>query len=157
MSITAAIRDIFVSFYPGFQPIDGGQLGQLADFVTSATGSGPITALAGGGLSGTTPVISKTWNRVSVCVTNNDSVVLPLAIPGRRVFIDNDGAATLAVFSQTQNPNNPTVASPAGAADLVVAHNGLTGAAAASQTQLTTVGAWYICTTMGYWKQVLGT
>ncbi len=45
----------------------------------------------------------------------------------------------------------------ANAADLIVAYNGLTAAGAASITQATTVPAWYICTTMGYWKQALGT
>lgn len=150
-----SLRGLWTSFFPGFQPIDGGQLGQFADSQVSASGGAPLTALAGGGLSALTPLADKAFNRLSVVVTNNDSVALPLAIPGRAVFIDNDGAATAAVFAQISNPNN-LAANGNPKADLIVAHNGLTAAAAASQTQATTVGAWYICTTMGYWKQVLG-
>lgn len=136
----------FFSWIPGFALQDGGLLQQLSDLLTSASGSAPLTALPGGGFAGA-PIASLAYTRVAVCATNNDSVGLPLAIPGREVIIDNDTAQTLAIFAQTSNPNN------AGAADKIVAQASLiSGGGAASVTQTTGVSTSYFCNTLGYWK-----
>lgn len=148
MSLFKSVTSLF-QWVPGFALQDGGLLQQMSDRLFSATGASPLTALAGGGLSALTPLLSKGYNRISVCATNADSVVLPLAIPGTAVYVDNDGAADARVYAQTDNPDN------ADAADLIVAYNGLTGAAAAYQSQATVKSALYVCTTLGYWKQSL--
>lgn len=152
--IYSSLRAIFTSFFPGFQPIDGGQLGQFADTQLSASGPNPITALAGGASAIASPLLASAINRVDVVAADNDSVVLPPAVPGQKIFVDNDGAHTLKIFADTQNPNNPD-AHGAAQADLIVPNASLTAAAAASVTQATTVPAIYICSTRGYWKQLL--
>lgn len=140
-----SISSLF-SWVPGFALQDGGALQQLSDLLTSATGGNALTALAGGGFAGA-PIANAAYTRVAVCVTNSDSVGLPLAIPGREVIIDNDTAQTLAIFAQTSNPNN------AGAADKIVAQSSLiSGGGAASVTQATGISTSYFCTTLGYWK-----
>lgn len=145
MSITTSLTSLF-SWVPGFALQDGGLLSQLTNALLSATGPNALTALAGGGLPGA-PVVQAAYTRVGVCVTNNDSVALPLAIPGREVIIDNDTAQTLAIFAQTDNPNN------ADAADKIVAQSSLiSGGGAASVTQATGISTSYFCTTLGFWK-----
>jgi len=37
-------------------------------------------------------------NEISICATTNDAVVLPLAVPGRRIVIINNGAETCQIF-----------------------------------------------------------
>jgi hypothetical protein len=109
-------------------------------------GSGPvntITALAGGGAVGC-PVLASWINEVSVCATNNDSVMLPPAFAGLTCWVINDGAATLAVFANTNN---------AGVADKIVGSAVAGGAGAASITQATTKSSVYVCYKQGLWKQ----
>src|SRR6185312_14790077 len=63
---------------------------------------GSITALAGGGLSASTPLLSGRYNVVTVAASANDSVVLPvIAGPGHVCTVRNSGASTIAVFAQS--------------------------------------------------------
>jgi len=81
----------------------GGTLGVTgATTLAAATLSGTltqnaanaITAFAGGG-QGSATALTKDNNRVTVCASNNDSVKLPAATAGRRIFVKN-AAYTLA-------------------------------------------------------------
>lgn len=143
--ILKSITSLF-QWVPGFALQDGGLLQQLSDRLLSATGPTVVTALPGGGAAGA-PVLSLAYNRVSVVATDNDSVVLPLAIPGNEVIVDNDGVSTLAVFASTSNPDN------SGTADKIVAQSSLiSGGGAASVTQATGISTSYFCTKLGFWK-----
>lgn len=127
--------------------LDGALLNQFIAEQVSATGDTSITALAGGGAAGA-PLMNLAYNRVTVVATNSDSVLLPYAIPGTELFVDNDSANTLAVFAQTANPNNA-----GGVADKIVAQSSLiSGGGAASVTQATGISTAYICTKAGFWK-----
>ena len=78
--------------------VDASDVGKAMNEMISAQSS--ITAFAGGGQASAT-VISRTFNRVTVCATIADSVKLPLARPGAEVKIANRGAAACNVFPQT--------------------------------------------------------
>lgn len=56
-----------------------------------------ITATAGGTQAAGVQLVSR-YNRVSVCATGGDSVVLPPWQPDIIVWVGNDGAAALNVF-----------------------------------------------------------
>ena len=66
-------------------------------------GTGPkldtITAHAGGGKASATPLVAG-LNRITVCATNGDSVLMPPAVSGAEVVVINDGAANAQVFGQ---------------------------------------------------------
>ena len=65
-----------------------------------------LTARAGGGQALATPLTGNI-NRVTVCATANDSVLLPPATVGRRLSVFNGGAALLVIFPQPgQSINN---------------------------------------------------
>lgn len=59
--------------------------------------SATLTAKAGGGQSGATALTSDI-NVIGVCATASDSVVLPPALKGSTIFVDNNGAAAVAVW-----------------------------------------------------------
>lgn len=59
-----------------------------------------LTARAGGGQALATP-LPGTINRVTVCATAADSVLLPVSFPGARISVSNFGAAAMNVFPQT--------------------------------------------------------
>lgn len=65
-------------------------------FVQGSSADG-ITAHAGGTKAAAT-VLTAQINRVSVCATPGDSVLLPAAIAGRVVDVFNDGATAMQVF-----------------------------------------------------------
>ena len=56
-----------------------------------------LTALAGGGQTGATPLIEGV-NRFTTVTTTGDSAILPLAVPGNRVTVINAGANSMNVF-----------------------------------------------------------
>lgn len=56
-----------------------------------------ITAHAGGGQTSATALTS-VLNRITVCATLNDSVILPTSAPGMFMMVRNDGAAGANVF-----------------------------------------------------------
>lgn len=139
----STLRQLWPSFVQGERLIDGRDLLNLAGLVTSVQAG--LTALAGGGAT-TTVICNRFINEVSVCATNNDSVILPQALPGRTINIINDGAATLAIFPLQLNPAT-------GVADAIIASG--SAASGASVTQATTVTAAYYCISPGVWKQAL--
>lgn len=74
--------------------------------VESNTSAASITAHAGGGQGSATPVTAS-FNLVTVCATNYDSVVLPVITgAGYSVTIKNIGAAILSVFPNGTNTIN---------------------------------------------------
>lgn len=132
-----------IDFFGGPKLITGAQLALLANTTCSAKAG--IVALAGGTLTANTPVLNSTFNSVDTVASNNDSVALPAAIPGKFVSIANMGASTLAVFAQTSNVSN------GGAADQIVLQNSV--ALIASTTQATGIKADYFCAKIGVWQR----
>ena len=80
---------------PGRQLMDGDDFNKVSGNMFSAE-SGKI-ATAGGGRPNAYPIKASN-TQFSVCATNDDSCVLPVAWPGLRCSILNDGAASLKVF-----------------------------------------------------------
>ena len=146
MSVLSSVLAYYTSFFPGSRLIDGGQLKDLANRV-AATRTG-ITALAGGTQSAAAPQLSFGWNSVDTCATNNDSVMLPPAIPGTVIGVYNNTANTLAVFGQGPNMGG------AAAGDTIAADNSNTQQATATGvTQASTSVMFYVCFAAGKWKQ----
>lgn len=58
-----------------------------------------ITALAGGGKAGATQ-LNHGINRITVCATNADSVLAPVAFAGTEFIVINDGAASVTIFGK---------------------------------------------------------
>jgi hypothetical protein len=144
MSTLKDMLSIFQSFIPGPRLIDGGELLQLAnDQYSVATG---IIALAGGGQAGATPLPAAN-NRIDTCATNSDSVMLPQAIPGKKVRVYNNTGQTLAVVGLALNPITNVGDTIAPIATNVQAATG-TGV-----TQATAVQTYYTCYVAGQWKQ----
>lgn len=114
------------------QLISGNRINHISDLLTSFQGS--ITALAGGTRTANTPVLNAAFNEVTVCATDNDSVVLPVAKVGLRVEVTNSGAASLQIFGNGTDTINATAGSV-----------GVALAAAAA--------ALFICTKNGVWKR----
>lgn len=137
----------WLSFIPGFRLIDGGDLKSLANSLFS-TQTG-IVALAGGGQIGATPLLGA-LNEVDTVVTNNDSVQLPIALPGQQIFINNATAQILSVYGIPSNPSN------GGAGDTIAsASSSVQQATGTGVTQAANTLAFYMCTTLGQWKQGL--
>jgi hypothetical protein len=146
--IVSALTQYFPSFFPGNRLIDGGDLQNFINLTLSAQGPIGLTALAGGGQAGAT-VLKYAFNRVDVVANAADSVLLPLAIPGTEVFVDNNQAANaLQVFGQVSNPNNGNVG------DTIASHNSIVQQSTATGvSQPAAVMGIYICTKLGQWKQ----
>src|ERR1700722_17848521 len=83
----SSLLQLFPSFIPGKRLIDGSDLLTLVKMDFSAKSG--LVALAGGGQAGAT-VLSAYINEVGTVATTNDSVGLPLAIPGTSVIVIND-------------------------------------------------------------------
>ena len=144
MSGAPNISAIF-GFSPGKQLTDGGELKELVDLLFGYENG--ITAYAGGGQTHAYQ-LTQSNNKVETCVTNADSVKLPIALPGRTVLINNATAQTLAVLG-TYNPN-------LGAIDRIAPNNSNTLAATGTGvSQSTAVLALYTCAEAGEWKQGL--
>ena len=56
--------------------------------------------------SAATPVMNQTFNQIDTVASNNDSVALPAAIPGRFITIANMGASTLAGLARIDCPDS---------------------------------------------------
>ena len=67
-----------------------------------------ITALAGGGLSASTPVLTLGANEVTTVASSGDSVVLPKAVLGAVIFVANAGANSMQVFANGSDTINGT-------------------------------------------------
>lgn len=96
----------------------------------SATG---ITAFAGGGQASATQLTAK-FNNVTVVASNGDSVKLPAALTGSKVYVINtDAAQALDVFPQSGEYIDAVIN-------------------AASSIGPGGVSRGYICVFTGYWK-----
>lgn len=95
-----------------------------------------ITAHAGGGKANAVP-LRYGFNRISVCATIGDSVLLPAAVPGAECYIVHDGATAAQVFGQ----GTDTV-------DSVITATGVT------MTQAKR--AMFVCETLGAWQSFAG-
>jgi hypothetical protein len=92
----------------GIQGVPGSATLSLDSFPVATTPNGgltytsvssaAITALAGGTLTASTPVLNKNTNIVGTVATTSDSVQLPPSSPGLEVILLQEGAATAAVF-----------------------------------------------------------
>jgi hypothetical protein len=146
--MSASVFSYFTSFWnkTGDALIGREALTQLAQFTLGTVNS--LTALAGGGQPGATQ-LAYGDNEVDTVVTNNDSVQLPLALPGAVCDIYNASAQTLSIYAnQAPNSNNAQVL------DQMVATNTLTKTAAASAITLATGHTTsFMCSTAGLWKQ----
>jgi hypothetical protein len=94
-----------------------------------------LTALAGGGQAGATP-ITRMYNRFSTVATGGDSSLLPVSKSGMEITVTNAGAASMNVFPATGEAIN------AGAANAAFA-------VAAGKT------ATFYCATAGQWHTIL--
>jgi len=123
----------------------GADAGSLIDFSGVPAGSTldsvqeGLTALAGGGVAGATP-ITATIARFTTVATNGDSGVLPPAVPGVQLTVINAGAASLDVYPAT------------------AAEGGVTGgdainalAQGAEFSMATTKVTMFFCTKLGQW------
>lgn len=145
MPVNALVSQYQFSPTVGLQ--DGQLLNQLVGDILSA--SSGIVALAGGGQVGATPVFPA-FTEVDTVVTNNDSVMLPPALPGQTCIIYNATAQILTVFGQVSNASN------AGAGDTIAsASSTAQQPTATGVTQAATLMAIYVCMKLGQWKQGL--
>jgi len=141
-----SMSELFSVFQPGRALQDGGALAQLVGVLFSTEDD--ITAAAGGGQDDARRLTASS-NRVKTVETSEDSVMLPLAIPGRTVTIENATATTLGVFGDPANPNT-------GAGDTIAAAASATQEATATGvTQPATALGVYVCVKAGEWKQGL--
>lgn len=142
----AAWVGAFPSFIQGLRLIDGGDLQQLvAQQFSAKTG---ITALAGGGQTGATPLPAQ-YNRVDTAgAGGTDSVMLPLALPGAELTVKNASGQSIQVFGQPNNPQN------AGAGDTIAAASSNTQVATGTGvSQANTKTCQYQCFALGQWQQ----
>lgn len=146
MSLLSSVLALFPSFVPGNRLVDGGDLASLANELFSArTG---IVAHAGGAQTLATP-LTASFNRVDTVATASDSVMLPQAIPGRRITVYNNTATLLAVFGQLSNPVT-------GVGDTIAASNSNTQQPTGTGITLaTTLTADFVCYVAGQWKTIL--
>jgi len=145
VAVIPSIMSLFTDFFGGPKLITGDQLKKLANATVSAKAG--IVALAGGGLSAATPVMTSAINSVTTVASANDSVALPAAIPGLTISIISRGAQTMNVFAQTSNPQN------GGAADQIIAPTST--ALVASVTIASGAQATFECAELGIWKRMI--
>lgn len=124
---------------PGFREFDGTALNKLFSrvFQGGLSRMDLITATAGG-TKAAAYQLSKTLNRISICASGNDSVLLPAAIAGSMVTVFNSGAQTAAVYAK--------------GADTIG-----TSATTVADTIATTKAKTYMCITKGAWFIVAAT
>lgn len=143
-----ALRQTLISFLkynPGYGLQDGWSLWQTWNWLFSA--STGLTAHAGGGQAGATPLPSA-LNRVDTVANAADSVLLPPAIPGRQVVVNNNSANALQVFGVASNGANDGAGDKIATQGSTVYEATGTGVAQASGVVTT-----YSCDTLGLWKQ----
>ena len=116
------------------QLLSGNWANAISNLLTTTTGSTPITALAGGGLSAATPVLNNAFNELGVVANANDSVVLPLAKAGLKIGVINSGNQSAQIFANGTDTINGTA--------------GNVGVALASGAT-----AIYVCFRDGIWKR----
>lgn len=123
----------FATQIPSRQLVSGQHVNEFNNLLSSF---GQLAALAGGGLSGLTPVISNAFTEITIVSTDEDSVQLPVAKVGLRCVVTNAGANAAQVFGHL------------GTTDTVQGVAGATGVAlAAGATAL------YMCRKNGVWSR----
>jgi len=138
----------FLSFVPGLRLVDGGDLLALTNSIGSYTNG--ITAGVTATLALATQ-LTATFNSVDTSTNSGtDGVILPPALPGMEIEIDNNTANTIYVWGVGANQNN------GGAADLIIASGSYgNGNAAAHVALASTKASSYQCFTAGIWKQMI--
>ena len=125
------------NYDPGFQPTRPQEFMYAiltGSYFQCRTG---LTALAGGGRPTTDGAqqLDYGYNEVAVVATSADSVLLPPAVAGAFVFVDNIGAASMTVFAIGSDTINTTA--------------GATGVA-----QSNGVNGLYFCPIVGKWRKI---
>lgn len=134
----------FLSFIPGSRLVDGGDVLGLAQAVVGV--NTPVVAKAGGGVAGTPVRLGMT--KISTVASGADSILLPPAVPGSTVSLNNAGANSAQIFGQQANQGGLA------AGDQIVVNNSSTPAAVATGVaQAANVDAEYKCYELGIWKQ----
>lgn len=143
-----------LNFYPSFARVLGpnptitgtdlqnlvSNLFSFASGITAAT----TTALAGA------VALTATINEIGTSATTGNAVMLRPALPGDKVTVINDGAQSITVYGNSNNPNNATTT------DTIAAHGSTTQAGATTGvTQASGTVAQYVCFATGKWKQFL--
>lgn len=105
-------------FQSGFRLIDGSALNAALGAPTFDNNYG-ITALAGGALSASTPILNRGVNVVTTAANVGDSVVLRQALAGAIVILRNATSNAVQVFGNGSDTINGT----AGATGISVAAN----------------------------------
>lgn len=122
-------------FQSGFRLEDGDALNEALATPQLQTHAN-ITALAGGALSASTPVLTLGANEVTTVASSGDSVVLPKAVLGAVIFVANAGANSMQVFANGSDTINGTA--------------GATGVAQANAKS-----ALYVAADAGQWYRIL--
>lgn len=139
-----SIFSYFQSFFAGDRLVDGGECKLLTQMLF---GTKSIVALAGGGApTADAQTLIQGINILTTVATDADSVLLPNALPGMSVVVDNEGAHSATIFASTLNPAT-------GVADSVVDNNSLV--LAASVAVASGYAAVFYCTKVGVWKKLV--
>lgn len=121
---------------PGYQGLPRGETLTQGQQASLYSGEYAITATAAGTKANAFQ-LSQVINQISVCATNNDSVLLPASSPGMIVWIVNDGAATCQVYGK----GTDTIDGVATATGVVLSN---------------AKRAAFICTAPGKWSSMTG-
>lgn len=105
-----------------------------AALVNADTPPSGLTAKAGGGQATATQLLNG-LNEITTCATNADSVQLPPAIAGTRVYVGNSGVANATVYGK--NGRTDTINGTAGSTGFTLA---------------TTKNATFFCAVTGKWR-----
>lgn len=112
--------------------------GGVTGTILRGTGEDGLTAHAGGTKAAALALSALVQDhRISVCATDDDSVLLPPAVVGERHFVMNSGASKLRVFGAGTDTINDVVT-------------------ATGVQQNSGVGALYVCIAAGAWYRALG-
>lgn len=122
---------------PGVRLGDMRAIQDAAAGLQNADASGALTAHAGGTQALATQ-LTQGVNEVTVCATNADSVQLPPAVAGARVYVGNSGAADATVYGKS------------GRTDTINGTAGATGVTLAA-----TKNAEFFCAVAGKWRMIL--
>ena len=94
----------YTCYSPGAWFANGLGTGYAGSYETTSITTA-ITAHAGGLQTSAVPLTSM-MNVVSVCASTNDSVLLPVAVPGMQIILINNGVSACAVYPQSGSNMN---------------------------------------------------
>lgn len=143
--ILKSLIDQYTTFFGGPKLIDGAEVRSLANQVVRAVNG--ITAFAGGGQTNATKIGAGSTS-VDTVASAADSVQLPPAIPGTKIWLVNNTLTSMKVFGVPSNINN------GGTGDTIGIQGSDSQAATATGVdQAAGVKAWYVCTRLGQWDR----